>query len=225
MFPNSLATIGKLIAKLPEHWSFHFVDGEHSCEAAAETRGLFPPPYLCYYQQPTLDLVKEAHLFLDDILQSGNFDILLGFSQGAALIASYLLHHQERHRTDTPPVKVAIFISASLPFSIDDSHGVTASENGFPKAAPEVYFENGAASKDWLRLMRRWTPRTDIGRLSIPTVHAYGKKDSYRSQSHALVDLCDASTSTTVEHHEGHCVPTSETTSQKLAGAIMSAAQ
>ena len=53
--------------------------------------------------------------------EEGPFEGILGFSQGAALVASVLLEHTKKYGSRVAlPVKCAIFICGSLPFMIPD---------------------------------------------------------------------------------------------------------
>lgn len=211
---------GHLRSKLPDDWLFDFVDGEVDCNAAKEVKNLFPAPYYCYYRLPTFENVQEAHELLDELIEDQGFDALLGFSQGSALAASYLLHRQEADAGSVPPVKLAVFISASLPFSIDSLHGKAVQERDFPIARPESYLERPPLMQEDEVLARRWTPDRDSDRLRLPTVHVFGKQDDYHAQSKSLVDLCDGAGRTVIEHEYGHWIPQSENMSRKVASAI-----
>lgn len=211
---------GNICALLPDDWLFDFLDGGIDCEAAHEVKNVFPGPYYCWYRDPTFENVRKAHLRIDELIGEEEFDGVLGFSQGAALAASYLLHRQQND--STPALKLAILASASLPFSIDNEHGVAMSDPEFSTARPEVYLQQLKATSDrWSA--RRWTPQRDCIRLRVPTVHVYGTQDVYQSQSKELSELCEDATATVIRHREGHWIPSNEMISRKIANAMMQA--
>ena len=67
-------------------------------------------------------------------------------------------------------------------------------------------------------------PCTNIDRIQIPTVHVYGTKDGWKSQSLQLVDLCEPGVREIVEHASGHEIPMQSEMGQKISGLIQDAA-
>ncbi|KAI9832017.1 MAG: hypothetical protein M1819_004561 [Sarea resinae] len=121
--------------------TFEFVDGEVECDAAPGIAALFPGPYYTYYPTPfsppptptptnttttpssfappPLSTVAEAHALIHAIIaDDGPFDGVLGFSQGAALAASILLHHARECPLEPPYAlfRFAVFVCGSRPF-------------------------------------------------------------------------------------------------------------
>jgi hypothetical protein len=84
---------------------------------------VYPGPYLCYYPLPTPELVRSAHEYIVEVIdEDGPIDAIISFSQGAALAASIFLQHaKEKPHEDL--VALAVFISASLLFDLDDETG------------------------------------------------------------------------------------------------------
>ncbi|KAK1826481.1 serine hydrolase-domain-containing protein [Podospora conica] len=84
---------------------------------------LHPGPYLAWYPSPALHLVRSAHAYVVSFIRrTGPYDVLLGFSQGASLAASLLLHHEleaknPRDKDTGRLVKGAIFLGGVLPFA------------------------------------------------------------------------------------------------------------
>lgn len=90
---------------------------------------LHPGPYTCYYTSPSISQVVRAHkhilsLIRENIANGKPFDVVMGFSQGAALAASMLLHHILEHPSEAPLFKAAIFICAPLPFAKNKGLGI-----------------------------------------------------------------------------------------------------
>ncbi|KAF2119259.1 serine hydrolase-domain-containing protein [Lophiotrema nucula] len=102
-----------------------FLEAPNHCEPSPEVSGFYPAPYLCWYDTPTTEKVAAAHKFvLNYIERRGPFDGVIGFSQGAALAASILLHHQLSKPTIPPPFSFAIFFGSPIPFSHSLQHGI-----------------------------------------------------------------------------------------------------
>ncbi|KAH6856478.1 serine hydrolase FSH [Chaetomium sp. MPI-CAGE-AT-0009] len=124
-------------SKLPPNFTFEFLDAPFSTAPAPATDVFFTSNHLTWWESPTADHIRRAHAFLDSYLeQHGPFDMLMGFSQGCALIGSYLLYHARgTGGTGTggggrgpPPFKAAVFICGGMPLpaladlGIDVSH-------------------------------------------------------------------------------------------------------
>ncbi|KAI9842019.1 MAG: hypothetical protein M1837_007515 [Sclerophora amabilis] len=112
---------------LPSFYEFTFVDGGSTCDAAPGVAEFYPGPYRCWYDTPTTKKVAKAHRRVFAIIrQEGPFDAVMGFSQGASLAASMILHHQIERPSEPPLFRVAIFICSPLPFSSGLHHGIDA---------------------------------------------------------------------------------------------------
>ncbi|KAF6820844.1 hypothetical protein CPLU01_12658 [Colletotrichum plurivorum] len=119
---------------LPDDYEFTFVDGPYSCKPDLGIASVYPGPYLCWYRTPTTESVTRAHQRVRSIMaEKGPFDGVMGFSQGAAVAASMILHHQLEHPSAPPLFRFAIFIGSPLPFSHSLMHGIdTRSYFGVP---------------------------------------------------------------------------------------------
>jgi predicted esterase len=111
--------LGKLIQAMKSEYEFVFLDGEVECEAAPGLENA-PPPHLCFYTGTSVAEMAEAHEQIQFFIEEeGPFDGIIGFSQGAALAASYILHHASQHGFERPPFTFAFFLASTLPFSPD----------------------------------------------------------------------------------------------------------
>ncbi|KAL4778485.1 hypothetical protein BJX76DRAFT_362687 [Aspergillus varians] len=129
---------------------FDFLDGPYPCSPAPGIDLFYPPPYYTYYpetlQNATIDTLKTTHTWLSDIIaQRGPYDLVMTFSQGAALAASMLLLHEvevqresqsrQKHGNGAadgwnpppPPFKSAIFICGGAPIPLLEYIGYTIS--------------------------------------------------------------------------------------------------
>lgn len=99
--------------------TFEFLDAPYSAAPAPATDVFFASHHLTWWESPSVDHIRRAHAFLDSYLERhGPFDILMGFSQGCALIGSYLLYHARVTRGGAPPFKAAVFICGGLPLPV-----------------------------------------------------------------------------------------------------------
>ena len=179
------------------------------------------------------------------------FDVVIGFSQGAALIASMLLRQQleEAGRPSKPLFKAAMFICSPLPFSCTVAHGVDVrsyfgidpSLHPLPSPRPtnvpdylvaDAYFRrndtdlaaaaavcsNQEGEPGTVPYYNMLHPDVDTVRVSIPTAHVYGKKDSWRRHSMDLVRLCESKDRICFQHDGGHEIP--KTASEEICDVL-----
>ncbi|KDN52670.1 hypothetical protein K437DRAFT_161194 [Tilletiaria anomala UBC 951] len=121
------------------------------------------------------------------------FDGVICFSQGCALAAGLLLQTSIEHPAEEAPIKFAIFICGSRPFS-----PVTTQ-----------------------RYNTRELKGTDAPiRITIPTLHIIGKQDGARQEGHLLASLCAPGTAEVLEFDGGHAPPRKSKDIQEVARAI-----
>ena len=56
-------------ALLPEHYDYHFFDGEELFESYPAISNIFPGPYFCYYKDNSMESVKLAHEYVREIIE------------------------------------------------------------------------------------------------------------------------------------------------------------
>ncbi|KAI0970357.1 serine hydrolase FSH [Xylaria arbuscula] len=216
---------------LPADYQFYFFDGRHKCEADQEVLDFFLPPYWAWYSTPTTHSVLGAHgQVLSIIREHGEFDAVIGFSQGAAVAASLLLHQELLG--EEPVFKAAIFIGSPLPFShrldvgIDCSTGTSYGIGDEPRNAygrpttipPHLLTDptkldtpmQSQGSEDTCSEAAQYQmfhADVDGVRIQVPTGHIYGSEDKWFFHSQELVRLCRADVSTVFQHMGGHEVP------------------
>ncbi|EHA47285.1 hypothetical protein MCOR27_008592 [Pyricularia oryzae] len=116
--------------KLDSSYSFDFVDAPFRCGAAPGVDALWlSSGNFTWWPQATPQAIRAAHLWLDDYLaDNGPYDAILCFSQGCALVGSYLLYHA-RETPDAPlPFKSVIFICGGMPFDALEDLGIRVSQ-------------------------------------------------------------------------------------------------
>ncbi|KAI1100338.1 serine hydrolase FSH [Jackrogersella minutella] len=227
------AQLAPIIANLDPSHEFVYIDGLIECEASEGVGGVFPGPFYCYYSQPTLSQLQAAFDLIHDIIdEEGPFDGIIGFSQGAALAASFLLHQQETDPNAPEVFRMAIFTCASLPFD-PTSDTDTQSYDICPKTGTvrlQPRFSNGFVESfkvsgyidrpsPEIKLLHRYNADITKTRIHIPTLHIMGEEDPYLPQSKALVGLC-AGEKNIVSHHLGHRLPRDILFSRKAAMTV-----
>ncbi|RYP67660.1 hypothetical protein DL771_007127 [Monosporascus sp. 5C6A] len=107
------------------YYEFTFIDGPTTCQPAPGIASVYPGPYLCWYRTPTTKSVTRAHNRVRSIMaEKGPFEGVMGFSQGAAVAASMILHHELESPWAPPLFRFAVFIGSPLPFSHSLKYGI-----------------------------------------------------------------------------------------------------
>lgn len=121
-----------LRSRLPSTYDFTFIDAQNICQPInATVAKLYAGPYRSWYSSPSVTRMAAAHEAVRDrIKNEAPFDIILGFSQGAALAASLLCHEeiriQQEEGSQSPSnasslhprlCRAAVFMCSPLPFS------------------------------------------------------------------------------------------------------------
>jgi len=197
-----------------------------------EIKSYFPGPYLCYYNLPNHDLVKQAKTYIEEIIEEeGPFDGVVGFSQGAALAASIMLEHAKTNPLNDI-FKLGIFAGASLPFDIASNtslanwHSLKTEDSqseGSSDDEVDPYTSWRIPKNTWGPigpLLGRYHPeRTPTARIRQPTLHLLGNRDEHVGQGRLLTKMCIGQT-TVIHHPEGHRIPRDQAFQDKVARAI-----
>ncbi|KFY90568.1 hypothetical protein V500_05128 [Pseudogymnoascus sp. VKM F-4518 (FW-2643)] len=178
----------------PVH-EFFFLDGQIECKAADGVAAIFPGSFSCYYSKPTTQQLQAAFkLIAETILLDGPFDGLIGFSQGAALGASLLLHLAKTAPSAMPPFKLAIFICASLPFDFCTPHNSPSYETSICMVTGRVLVRDWAPgdavdeeeANGYLEPLvdgdvaaRRYHPAREKTRIQVPTLNIRGSPSAH----------------------------------------------
>ncbi|EFW98510.1 ef-hand calcium-binding domain protein [Grosmannia clavigera kw1407] len=178
--------------------AFEFIDGEWDAPPAPGIAKLYPGPYHAFYDwnpaepSPPCESLAESYDYLTEVLEAKAFDGIVGFSQGAALAASYLLYHQNQDRQLLQPVvRFAVFMCGTLPWDASGTRRLGLAE---------------LASSDS-------TPRA----INIPTLHVHGAMDEWLDESRALKELCKPAEAVVWQHGLGHAIPVDRKSTERLA--------
>ncbi|KAM0812554.1 putative Serine hydrolase FSH domain-containing protein [Seiridium cardinale] len=105
--------LAPLIQDLGASYKFTFLDGSVSCERGPGMPPWSPGPFYSYSTGYSPSEMKEA---LDDlhefICETGPYDGVCGFSQGASIAAAYILARQKQAPDGPAPFSFAVFFSS-----------------------------------------------------------------------------------------------------------------
>ncbi|KAK3682254.1 serine hydrolase FSH [Podospora appendiculata] len=187
---------------------FRFIEPDQDVEKTEDDDVLsrireFPD---CETPEDTMrDLMREgiasSHRSTDNALkylvkimeERGPFDGIIGYSEGATVAATLLLHEQRRFlkKGIKPMFKYAIFFAGWPPVD-PDTHAMILSDE------------------------------TDI-MIEIPTCHIIGSLDPYVHGSLALFNVCDPDTAYLFDHAKGHTLPRDKETVRELGDVVREA--
>lgn len=216
------AQLRPVLELLPSYYTFTFPDGPVLCDPSPGVADHYSGPYRCWFKTPSNERVAAA---IDHVgARAADFDVVVGFSQGGALAASMLM--RQRLEGAEPAFRAAMFICSPLPFSCTPDNGIDVRRyfGVDPDSSPlpgrrtsvpgdlvaDSYFlrdEDSDPAAEKPLYYNMFHPDVDDVRISIPTAHVHGRKDSWRQHSRQLVGLCDRSKAKVFEHGGGHEVP------------------
>ncbi|KAH6660907.1 serine hydrolase FSH [Truncatella angustata] len=219
---------------------FDFVDGPQHSTPAPDTPLFYSPPYYAFYEGTDIKAIRKAHDWLSSVLQrQGPYDGALLFSQGCALVSSYILYQQWFEPESPPPFKFVMFMCGGIPITALKDLGVPVSKEveELDQATKRQLSEKTTYDitrdrwqlTDYASVARRAQFDSDdcFGlnlnkiplelKIRIPTVHVYGRKDPRLPASVQLAGLCDPYIRQVYDHGGGHELPKSKEVSEALA--------
>ncbi|TVY16237.1 Esterase FUS5 [Lachnellula arida] len=134
---------------------------------------------------------QKAIDYLYGIMKNeGPFEGIIGYSEGATMAATLLLHEQHRYQTTGIPTmfKCALFFAGWPPMNPDLDAIVLADESDLT--------------------------------ITIPTCHVIGSLDPYLAGSLALYNVCDMDTAVLFDHAKGHTLPRHKDTVKELGDVL-----
>ncbi|MCJ1464789.1 hypothetical protein MMC07_003402 [Pseudocyphellaria aurata] len=234
-------------AKLDSSYSFDFVDAPFPSAPAAGIELFYSGPYRAFWNGTAIKDVRAAHQLLRTLLErDGPYDGVLMFSQGCAVVASFLLYHQAETPHLPLPFKVAIFICGGVPLQIIEELGGEISQqardvddrsrNELQQKAASIATVQPGVDR-WARPGNlAFDPTASINpanvfgldfsripadlRIKIPTVHVYGIKDPRYPASVQLSQFCQPTLRKTYDHGGGHDIPRGKVVSESIAELV-----
>ncbi|RHZ54156.1 putative EF-hand calcium-binding domain protein [Aspergillus thermomutatus] len=218
---------------------FDFIDGCYPSNAAAGIDLFYPAPYYSFWEDDSLEAIKESCTWLKDLIaERGPYDAVMMFSQGCALGAAMLLLHQAQDPAQPPPFNAAIFICGGAPLKLLESVGFEVSDA--VKARDQLGREALAAQADSASILARgsarWTGEASLGgavdeeefreeirgpfTVGIPTVHVYGSRDPRYVAGVQLSGICEPGKRRVFNHGGGHEIPRTDRVSRTIADLV-----
>ncbi|KAI1456397.1 serine hydrolase FSH [Annulohypoxylon moriforme] len=220
---------------------FNPVNGPLKClELSAKDSSPQKPPHFRFYDKEDAEDIRKASDWLAAKLDSdGPYDGVIAFSQGAAVISSFLLYRQWYHQELPPPFKFAIFIGGSIPLHVLKDLGVAVSkeaQSAITQATLQRDQGLGPLPAHTVNARRAVFNSDDCFGLNlnriplelkirIPTVHIWGEQDPMFPGSTHLAGLCDPYIRKIYTHSGGHEIPQEESDLAQIVPLIEWCAQ
>lgn len=179
---------------LGDNFEFDFIDGAYLWPASPGIEEVFGTQQACYsyYDGTPSSALAAVNDLAAYIAENGPFDIVLGFSLGAALAATLLLQpHDDDNHDEVPSHAVARRLVSSAVFVC----GILPVDRADLRHGEMVWLDASQA-------LQRWGP------IMIPTVHSWSKQDiEYPGQSQQLMGMCLEADRIELLHTAGHGFP------------------
>lgn len=221
-------------------FTFDFVDAPYSSSPAPDIPLFYDPPYYAFYDGSDTKSIRASHDWLKAKLDcDGPYDGALGFSQGCAVVSSYLLYHQRHHPELPLPLKFAMFICGGIPLQVLEDLDVSVSEQAkqVDQRTKNQLFEKtsgGITADRWQHSEHAAEVSIAINdsrnvfgldlskmgeelKIKIPTVHVFGENDPRCPASIQLAHLCHPYARKLYNHKGGHEIPRNKEVSEELA--------
>ncbi|KAI0972149.1 serine hydrolase-domain-containing protein [Xylaria arbuscula] len=143
--------------------------------------------------QTQLGALAAVDDLADYVTENGPYDAVIGFSLGAALIATLLLHTGKDNAIQQ--IRSAVFICGTLPCC--------------PKELA-------------IGRIRLLQAKDATSVIKTPTLHLWSREDAeYPGQSEQLVQVCTKETRRVIMHGAGHNVPSRSNEAAEIAAAVV----
>ncbi|KAJ5887510.1 hypothetical protein N7495_007551 [Penicillium taxi] len=123
--------------------TFTFINGKLDAKVEEELEGVVDGPFFDHYPRdpilPGSQLTEAFDHTNHLIAEQGPFDAVLGFSQGAALAASLIAHHNELHPGAAPLFRVAVFLCGANPWATSGLERMSRVNGAYPITIPTAH--------------------------------------------------------------------------------------
>lgn len=145
--------------------------------------------------------------------ERGPFDAIIGYSEGATMASTLLLHEQRRWKKKgiKPMFKYAVFFAGWPPVDPDTHQMILSDESDLMIEIPTCHISKFKLRKDH-----------NHHRLTIST-YSVGSLDPYVHGSLALYNVCDPDTAYLFDHAKGHTLPRDKDTVKELGDVVRAA--
>ena len=154
---------------------------------------------------------QDALDYLYHIMETdGPFDGIIGYSEGATVAATLLLHEQRRFETHgvEPMFKCGLFFAGWPPMTPELDTIVLADESDLTITIPTCHvskYKHGFAH---------------LFSITLIDTKTVGSLDPYLAGSIALYNICDMDTAYMFDHAKGHTLPRDKDTVKELGDII-----
>lgn len=165
---------------LGQGFQYDFVEGSHPWPAAKGIKEAFGAHQVCYsYLDGTPSSAVEAIDKLGSyVRENGPFDVAMGFSLGAALIATLLLQPDDWLKGY---IRTAVFVCGIRPGNL-----------AVPEEGPIAFMDSSGIGRA----------------ITIPTLHSWSPEDAeFPGHSEKLMQICAAKSLVEIRHSAGHGIP------------------
>ncbi|OTA55681.1 hypothetical protein K449DRAFT_468831 [Hypoxylon sp. EC38] len=237
IYQSDLAPLLSKLRSLITEASFDFVDGlshQHSNSLAKDIPLRIIGPSTLPGTEEVGEIRKDSERLVKKLDHDGPYDGILAFSQGAAVVSSFLLYRQWYDHELPPAFKFAIFISGNIPLKTFRDLGVLVSKEAEDAVAQaKLRHEEGLGplpahttkarravfnSDDCFGLNLNRIP-LEL-KIRIPTVHIWGEGDPLFPTSIQLAGLCDPYIRKIFTHPGGHGIPREEKELTEISSLI-----
>ena len=153
---------------------------------------------------------QEALDYLYRIMdEEGPFDGIIGYSEGATVAATLILHEQRRYENEgiPPMLKFALFFAGWPPLSPELNKLVLADECDLMITIPTCHISKYRSSDVFY-----------FGHLITRLI--VGSLDPFLAGSMALYNICDMDTAYLFDHAKGHTLPRDKGTVRELGNIV-----
>ena len=158
-------------------------------------------------RRSTVEAIEYLYRIMEE---EGPFDGIIGYSEGATVAATLLLHEQRRaEQTGVPSMfKYAIFFAGWPPMNPDLTAMVLSDDTDMRIEIPTCHISKCLITPPHLFRMLTCAPSL------------VGSLDPYLAGSMALYNVCDPDTAYLFDHAKGHTLPRDKHTVKELGDVI-----
>ncbi|KAJ5171130.1 Serine hydrolase FSH [Penicillium coprophilum] len=118
---------------------FKFMNGKMDAKVEEELEGIVDGPFYNHYTRgssPGSSIHEAFDHTKSFITKEGPFDVVIGFSQGAALAASLLIHQSKNYPAEPSLFRAAVFICGAAPWDSTGLEQIAPQAGTYPIVIP-----------------------------------------------------------------------------------------
>jgi hypothetical protein len=208
--------LSRLMAALPSHYTFDFVDAPVECGPGLDVGDVYPGPYYCFFDAYTPERMDDAIEHVREIVEEdGPYDAIIAFSQVSLLST----HHDARLMCPKGASVTAAFLSACCSMPHNE-----------PPCAFAVFICTALIPPSLAAATEKLEETVGSlianGPLPLPTVHVLGTKDLCFPQSVKLWEAAATPGLTqALQFSGGHEIPKEAAVIKRMRDTVEKAAR